>query len=31
LTGQNHGPDLKTLVSLTPKEVLIERCKKALS
>jgi glutamyl-tRNA synthetase len=31
LTGQNHGPDLKTLVSLTPKNVLIERCKKALS
>lgn len=31
LTGQNHGPDLKTLVSLTPKEVLIERCKNALS
>ena len=29
LTGQNHGPDLKTLVSLTPKNVLIERCKKA--
>ncbi len=31
LTGQNHGPDLKVLVSLTPKEVLLERCKKALS
>lgn len=31
LTGQNHGPDLKILVSLTPKEILLERCKKALS
>lgn len=31
LTGQNHGPDLKVLVSLTPKEILLKRCKKALS
>ncbi|MCO4795461.1 MAG: glutamate--tRNA ligase [Bacteriovoracaceae bacterium] len=30
LTGQNHGPDLKTLVSLTPVDVLLARCEKAL-
>lgn len=31
LTGRNHGPDLKSLVSLTKVSILKERCRLALS